>query len=525
MLTAISFALGTPLLAAVVFMGLMLQRNANIPGLGPPELAIAAGNIALIVGLGLAGLITGLGALHQVRLSGGRIRGLKRALFSTLTWPTLTLLGLVALATSTSLGGFITGGRAFAPKFVLTAVLALAAGTMLVFAVWCWAVVVPNSRRTADNLAVLGITACLLLVPSFLASFFSGILPVLKAVNRAAAATTMSRTIQLSAATNWTHSVSLPKVVSTTVAVEVTSPPNETFIVTGIVLSNGVPVSGRDLRAKLAPSSGREPSRFAVRWQTVEPSAAETVEVPWEIVVEDKSAGTIAARLRPTNMPRLTWAVSPNAASPRARSVAREAFVFEVARALQTAGGGDGGVADWSVRLQFQSAPPQPSASKRGIAADFVLPAHQSAVFEVVTRSKQAIVPVPRLATYVVNGAPDSYVGRFLWADDPENLDGQTGLPRWKFGIIGPDGSSLEQGLGVSPALAKYAGNLDLWAALKPDCEVIEGLPSSPPSQSACGLRIRTQSYNTAPGQTYRSVGRGTNWTASAASSAVPTPQ
>ena len=34
--------------------------------------------------------------------------------------------------------------------------------------------------------------------------------------------------------------------------------------------------------------------------------------------------------------------------------------------------------------------------------------------------------------------------------------------------------------------------------------------------------RIRTQTYNTAPGQTYRSVGRGTNWTPGATSPAVP---
>ena len=384
-LTAISFALGMPLLAGVVFLGLMLQQNANLPGLGPAELAIAATNIALIVGLGLGGLLTGLGALHQVRLSGGLIHGLKRALFSTLTWPALTLSGLVALATSASLGGFVVGGRAFAFNFVLTAALALAADTLLVFGVWRWAVVAPGNRRTADNLVVLGITACLLLVPSSLAAFFSGMLPVFQAVHRHAATTTTSGTPQSGTGTDW---------------MQVTPSPE--------------------------------------------------------------------------------------------------------------------------VRLQSGNALPRPTASKRGIAADFVLPPHQAAVFEVVTRSNQVIVPVPRLAAYVVNGAAEPYAGKFLWADNPADLDGQTGLPRWKFGIIGPDGNNLEQGLGVPPAPASYAGNLDLWTALKPDCEVLEGLPDSASPHPAYGLRIRTQTYDTAPGQTYRSVGRGTNWTPGATSPAVP---
>ena len=121
--------------------------------------------------------------------------------------------------------------------------------------------------------------------------------------------------------------------------------------------------------------------------------------------------------------------------------------------------------------MQLQSAPLQPTNSKRGLDVDFVLPAHQVAVFEVVTRSNHIVVPVPQLATYVVNGADEPYTGKFLWADDPEDLDSLTGVPRWRFGIIGPDGSNLPQGLGVPTAPADYSGGTDLWIALQSDAE------------------------------------------------------
>jgi len=314
---------------------------------------------------------------------------------------------------------------------------------------------------------------------------------------------------------------SLPRGTSEdSVAVEVSAPPRDTFVITGIVLSNNVPVSGRELRAKLSPPSGRKPSPFVVRWQTVKDGSAGT---PWEIVVEDKVSGTIVARLRPANLPQLAWASSPQAERTTSKSATHEAWAFEVARALQTTGGGNAGAADWSVRLQFQSAPPQPTTSKRGIDADFVLPPQQVAVFEVVTRSNGIVVSIPQLAAYVVNGAEGPYTGKFLWVDDPEDLDSLTGVPRWRFGIIGPDGSNLHQGLGVPTPPADYAGNLDLWTALKPDAEVIEGLRDSAASRPAYGLRIRTLAYNTAPGQTYRSTGQGTNWVAGTASPRAPT--
>jgi hypothetical protein len=133
------------------------------------------------------------------------------------------------------------------------------------------------------------------------------------------------------------------------------------------------------------------------------------------------------------------------------------------------------------VRLQLQSQPPQPSTSQRGIEADFVLPAHQVAVFEVVTRTNQQIMAVPGLAAYVVNGASESCEGTFLRHDDPEDLDSLTALPRWSFGLV------------------------------------VDGDRS--------GLRVRTQTSRSKAGLTYQGAGFGTNWLAEAATRmAAPAP-
>ena len=308
-----------------------------------------------------------------------------------------------------------------------------------------------------------------------------------------------------------------------TASVEVSVPPRETFIVTGIVLSNGVPVSGRDLRAKLWPPSVREPSRYLVRWQTLAEADSVPIGTPWEIVIEEKPTGRMAARLRPKEMPRVTWTVPAQAQDIGLRKSSHEAWAFEVAQARQTTGGGNVGAADWSVRLQFQSSPPQPTESKRGIEAEFVLPANQVAIFEVVTRSNRAIVPVPGLAAYVVNGANEPYKGKFLWADDPDDLDSLTALPRWSFGIIGPGDRMLEQGVGVPSAPAGFTGWLELWTELKPDTEIIEGLSNPDLARPAFGLRIRTQAFQAKPGLRYNGSGFGTNWLKEAASRMAPT--
>ncbi len=310
------------------------------------------------------------------------------------------------------------------------------------------------------------------------------------------------------------------------VTLAVSAPPRETLIVTGIVLSNGVPLPGEPLRAKLWPPSGLKPSPFVVQWKIAADATADGA--PWEIVVEDKTSGTVAARLRPANLPALAWEVSPSAANLAKKAVTREAQTFEVARALQTSGGGNAGTADWSVRVQLQSTP-HSTASSRGIKADFVLPANQVAIFELVTRSNGVIVPVPDLAAYHINGTPETYNGKFIYADDPDDLDSLTGLPRWTFGIFGPDGRLASQGLAVPQAPPNFNLSSTLWKALEPDTEVVTGLSDSASGGQAYGLRIRTKTFASKPGLHHSSSGYGTNWLraaaphlASAATNAAP---
>jgi predicted Ser/Thr protein kinase len=302
-----------------------------------------------------------------------------------------------------------------------------------------------------------------------------------------------------------THSLSA-EASAPEVTLAVSAPPRETLIITGIVLSNGLPLPGEPLRAKLWPSSGLKPSPFVVQWKIA--ADANPGGAPWEIVVEDATANTIAARLRPPHLPRLDWKVSPSAANLGKLSVTREARTFEVARALQTS---DGGAVDWSVRIQLQSSP-HSTASSRGIKADFVLPANQVAVFELVTRSNGVIVPVPGLTAHHINGTPAPYSGKFILADDPDDLDSLTGLPRWTFGILGPDGRLTSQGLAVPAVPPDFNFTMQLWKALQPDQEVVEGLSDSTSGRQAYGLRIRTQTVKLQSGLHLSSSGYGTNW-------------
>jgi predicted Ser/Thr protein kinase len=297
------------------------------------------------------------------------------------------------------------------------------------------------------------------------------------------------------------------------VSMEVMAPPRETLIVTGIVISNGVPLPGESLRTKLWPPSGSKPGAFTVQWKIAENA---NPDVPWEIVIADATSKTIAARLRPPNLPQLAWSVSPSASNLGRLSVTREARTFEVARALQTSGGGNAGAADWSVRIQLQSSP-HSATSSRGIKADFVLPANQVAVFELVTRSNGVMVPVPELAAYHVNAAPESYTGKFILADDPDDLDSLSGLPRWTFGIIGPDGRLASQGLAVPPIPPDFNLTLQVWKVLQPDQEVLDGLSESGSGTQPYGLRIRTHAVHLKPGLRHSSSGYGTNWMAAVA--------
>lgn len=178
---------------------------------------------------------------------------------------------------------------------------------------------------------------------------------------------------------------------------------------------------------------------------------------------------------------------------------------------MQTSDGGPTRAVDWSVRVQLQSSP-HATASARGIKADFVLPANQVAVFELVTRSNGVIVPVTGLTAHHINGTPEPYRGKFILADDPDDLDSLTGVPRWTFGILGPDGRLTSQGLAVPPIPSDFNLTMQLWKALQPDQEVVEGLSDSTSGRQAYGLRIRTQAVKLKSGLHHSSSGYGTNW-------------
>ncbi len=467
-----------PVLVAALMMG-------NMGGIGLWEICLLLGAATL---LGLPGTILGWVGLSNIHEQRGRSRGLPLAVIAALAWPLLLLVAATLVATPNLVPRSSTAVPALASLlWMVVPAGALTFSVWAVFAAARWGANQPPAERKG---ILKWIFATLLL--ALLGNAVARRLPSGPA-RRAGA----------------------PNVSEHAVAVQVSAPPRETLVVTGIVLSNGVPVNGRDLRAKLWPPRGRETSPFEVRWQTNEDTSPDGT--PWEIVVEDRTSGTIAARLRPPGLPRLDWTASPSSASIGKLAATREAHTFEVARALQTASGGNAGAADWSVRLQLQSSPVPPPTSKRGIEADFVLPANQVATFELVTRSNGVIVPVPDLAAYQINGMPETYTGKFILAEDPDDLDSLSGLPRWKFGIIGPDGRLTSQGLAVPPIPADFSLSMDLWKALQTDQEVIEGLAGSGSGRPAYGLRIRTQTVKMKPGLRHSSSGFGTNWLKDAA--------
>jgi hypothetical protein len=327
----------------------------------------------------------------------------------------------------------------------------------------------------------------------------------------------INRGVAFHLGTNWTVVASGAVPAGTGVDIELRVPPRETFIVHGIVRSNGVPVDAGELRAKLWPPGTRTTSPYRLSWQPLAVAANTTNGAPWEIVVEDGTSKTIAARLRPGNLPRLEWTLSPAASDVRVKAVGREAQTFEVARALQEGGGVDGAAVDWSLRVRLQSSPVPPGTARRGADVEFVLPANQAVTFELVTRSHGRVTPVPNLAAYVVNRADEAWTGKFLLADDPDDLDSLTGVPRWKFGIVGPGQRLLETGPPpIVPIPDDLAGNrhwnLESWKRLEPDTEFIAGQATSDVPGFSYGLRIRTTTVVATPGLRQHVAGFGTNW-------------
>lgn len=474
---AILTGLCLPVFGILVVLGILAKTGA----VGPLEILLVL--VALGV-FGMPGTILGWIGLSDIRGHRGGLRGLALAVFAALSLPLLTVnAGTVGITWHLWLSKQLADGPAWRS---MAALLIPAAGFL--FTAWAVAGVTRwgANRGPASGRVTLGFG-------------LGALLAVI--LGNTLARSAHSPAIQLNAPSGN---------VSNEVALGLYAPPRETLVVTGIVLSNGIPVAGEPLRVKLWPPSGRKPSPFIIRWKTVENAASGPA---WEIVVEDATSNTIAARLRPANLPELSWAASLENQDTRAFRVTREARVFEVARAFEPERGTDASV-DWSVRIQLQSSPVPPSTAKRGIEAEFVLPAHQAATFELVSRRDGTIVSIPEFAAHQVNGSGEPFTGKFILAEDPDDLDSLTGMPRWQFGVVGKEGHLLSHGLGV-PALPKdFSTQMVLFKLLDSDQEVIEGLPEnlSTSTQPSYGLRIRTHSIELKPGLRYISSGFGTNW-------------
>jgi hypothetical protein len=421
------------------------------------------------------------------------------AVFAALAWPLALLVGGTVVLPSIMI--VETSSDTVTPWRSLLLMLMVPAG-VLTFAVWAVYVV---SRWGANQPLSThrGVLKWIFLVLALALVGIALSRPTAPAINRRAAP---SLGVQGEAESSGPRD---ERAVILTVA----APPREYLIVSATVLSNRVPIVQSNLRAKLWPPNTAGTTDFQIKWEPVVTQGSSG----WDIEVTSPRDGQILARLCPDNLPQFQWAgVS---VTPKSLNASHEAREMEIARALRRLAQG---TEDWSLRLRVQSQPLQPTESRRGIDADFNLPAHQAAVFEFVAKSNGVIVPFPELTAYIVNGTPEPYSGKFVLADDPEDLDSLTALPRWKFGISGPDGRNIAEGLAVPPVPVDWAGAISLRTNLKPDHEELHGQVDSAGPGPAYGLRIRTRTFQPPPGKRVQAVGQGTNWMAAAGVDLAP---
>ncbi|MBK6900053.1 MAG: hypothetical protein IPH09_12555 [bacterium] len=478
---------------------------------------MGAAEVWLVLGaaglLGVPGTILGWVGLGSLRDGPAMTARKPLALFAALAWPVLVLLAVAVLPPLTVLVPTDPG--------VSLRVLGLlwpVAGLALI----AWAV--RATARWAGGASPAG-------TPGRSWSWGSLALLAALALALGVAVSGLGRRLQGGPARGSApiRTVGASVAVDAGVDLDLSVPPRETFIVSGVVLSNGVPVDAGELRAKLWPPGTQSASPYRLRWQPLTIATGDTASAPWELVVEDETSQTIAARLRPRALPGLDWVLSPAVHGIRGKKVGREVQVVEVARALGTAGTANPGAVDWSLRVQLQSSPVPPGTARRGVDLDFVLPANQAATFELVTQSKGRVTPVPKIAACFVNHADEPYTGKFLLADDPDDLDSLTGVPRWQFGIIGPGERMIETGAPpLIPIPDDLAGNrpwsLASWQRLEPDTEVIAGGAAPDAPGASYALRIRTATIVGKPGVRQQVAGFGTNWSRVVPPAVAPAP-
>ncbi|MCL4179056.1 MAG: serine/threonine protein kinase [Verrucomicrobia bacterium] len=120
---------------------------AGYGGISAVELWLALGSVALP---GLGGTVLGWVGLSDIREGRGRVRGLPLALFATLTWPLLLLVGAVAIPPAFIL---VPGGDSGWSRWLGQGLALLLPAGVLTFAVWAvqatagWAGHRPADRR------------------------------------------------------------------------------------------------------------------------------------------------------------------------------------------------------------------------------------------------------------------------------------------------------------------------------------------------------------------------------------------
>ncbi|HEY5915032.1 MAG TPA: serine/threonine-protein kinase [Verrucomicrobiae bacterium] len=443
----------------------------------------------------LFGAFFGFAALNDIRRAGGELYGRGLALCAALYWP-LLVGDVVLLFGAVLLMKFLAWTAPGLTLLILPAAAVVIGAIDFLIAKQVWRATAPPGKPAPARLAPAAVV-CALLVLS-LPVLVLGVLMWVPLVARTSSGFAPPPPITTSLSDR-------------EVRVEVTTPPRQTFTVTCVVLSNRVPVSSPDFRAKVGP--GSTPGIFAVTWRLVENAEGAPNAAPWEIVVEDQVSGTIAARLRPEGLPALTWTASTQARDIHLTSAIRESNAFEVARAFQSGSGPNEQSVDWSVRLILQSAKIGSTGSLAGgVETQFKVPAGQVAVFEVVCREGQNLVALPGLAAYII-ASPDAEVaGKFLCL--PESDPDGTGDWRrpWRVEITGAGNKSAAGGFSVPEAVARYGGEISVLTTLQPEAEVVHWAGQGDSQHPALGLRIRTLQSEPQLASHNSATGLGTNW-------------
>lgn len=163
------------------------------------------------------------------------------------------------------------------------------------------------------------------------------------------------------------------------------------------------------------------------------------------------------------------------------------------------------------VRGEPLQAPEAAAGYSGGVKADFVLPAGQVAVFEILRQDDGQPVPIPELGAYAVAAPDQEMKGTFkcmpgqLTAVLNENQN-------WNLEISGAGNKSAVSGRTVQFPGKYVFGEISLWKTLSPDSESIHWAGPGDEEHPPIGLRIRTFRSEPQLASQNSTVGIGTNW-------------